>query len=565
MMESKCVFRMLAVVCGAAVLMLSCSENEQETARTLEDVASFIEERPDSAMAILDTMGRERLKTKSLRARHSLLLAMARDKNWIDDMTDSVIAPAVSWYRRHGSADERLLMNYYRGRIAMNAGDYEAAMEWFVKAERCGKSSHDMMCLGRLHGAKSAVYNHLFDSESVIREERKAGECFLAAGDSAGYFDSVINVATECNEIQDTSVLRTCLDVLYDNFNMLSEPQKSSYFAINISAESERHDASVCPMIEEYLSAVSDSSLIHWIIVADAYRSEGKYKDSRRALDAYIKYDDSHELAYQWVNGLVSEALGDYSAAAKSYRKYITEDGNKDIDIFESDTKFIEERAASERKISNQKYTIIIAFLLFVIAVLVVGFITERLIRSRKDRDMEQEKHRMEMELAEAEKIRLENEKLNYERLHREALDRIALLERIRKEARLDKNVREAVEQLLGVLNKFFMAHVSETFNDVASAELAALMDDQKNFFRLLSNAFKVSHKNFIRYLKKSRLSEWEVGCCCLFCIGLNNKEIKHYLKRPSFNNDVSKIRVKLKVEKGSIYTFLCKRMAEMD
>ena len=110
------------------------------------------------------------------------------------------------------------------------------------------------------------------------------------------------------------------------------------------------------------------------------------------------------------------------------------------------------------------------------------------------------------------------------------------------------------------------MAHVSETFNDVASAELAALMDDQKNFFRLLSNAFKVSHKNFIRYLKKSRLSEWEVGCCCLFCIGLNNKEIKHYLKRPSFNNDVSKIRVKLKVEKkGSIYTFLCKRMAEMD
>ena len=565
MMESKLVFRALAAVCGAVAVLLSCSKTDSETGRTLEDVASFIEERPDSAMVILDTMGRGCLKTRSLKARHALLLAMARDKNWIDDVTDSVIAPAVSWYRRHGSADEKLLMNYYRGRIAMNAGDYETAMEWFVKAERCGKSSRDLMGLGRLHGAKSAVYNHLFDSESVIREERKAGECFLEAGDSAGYFDSVINIATECNEIQDTSALRQCLDVLYDSFDMLSEAQKSSYYAINISAESERHDGSVCPMIEEYISAVSDSSLIQWIIVADAYRSEGKYKDSRRALDAYIKYDDSHELAYQWVNGLVSEALGDYSAAAKSYRKYITEDGNKDIGIFESDTKFIEERAASERKISNQKYTIIIAFLLFVIAVLVVSFITERLIRSRKERKLGQERHQMEMELAEAEKIRLENEKLKYEQLYREALDRIALLERIRKEARLDKNVREAVEQLLGVLNKFFMAHVSETFNDVASAELAALMDDQRNFFRLLSNAFKVSHKNFIRYLKKSRLSEWEIGCCCLFCIGLNNKEITHYLKRPSFNNDVSKIRIKLKVEKGSIYTFLCKKMAEMD
>ncbi len=565
MMESKFVFRALAAVCGAVAVLLSCSEADSETGRTLEDVASFIEERPDSAMAILDTMGHERLKTKSLRARHALLLAMARDKNWIDDMTDSVIAPAVSWYRRHGSADEKLLMNYYRGRIAMNAGDYEAAMEWFVKAERCGKSSHDLMCLGRLHGAKSAVYNHLFDSESVIREERKAGECFLAAGDGAGYFDSVINIATECNEIQDTSVLHQCLDVLYDNFDMLSESQKSSYYAINISAESERHDGSVCPMIEEYLSAVPDSSLIYWIIVADAYRSEGKYRDSRRALEAYVKYDGGHELAYQWVNGLVSEALGDYSSAAESYRKYITDDGNKNIGILASDTKFIEERAASEQKVITQRYTIIIVVLFCVIMLLVAGFITERLIRSCKERKLEQERHRMEMELAEAEKIRFENEKLRYEQLYKEALDRIALLERIRKEARLDKNVREAVEQLLGVLNKFFMAHVSETFNDVASAELAALMDDQRNFFRLLSNAFKVSHKNFIRYLKKSRLSEWEIGCCCLFCIGLNNKEITHYLKRPSFNNDVSKIRIKLKVEKGSIYTFLCKRMAEMD
>lgn len=101
-------FRALAAVCAAAVVLLSCSKADLETERTLEDVASFIEERPDSALTILDTMDSFSLTTSALKARHSLLLAMARDKNYIDDTTDSIIAPAVSWYRRHGSADEKL-------------------------------------------------------------------------------------------------------------------------------------------------------------------------------------------------------------------------------------------------------------------------------------------------------------------------------------------------------------------------------------------------------------------------------------------------------------------------
>ena len=90
-------FRALAVVCAAAVVLLSCSKADLETERTLEDVASFIEERPDSALTILDTMDSFSLTTSALKARHSLLLAMARDKNYIDDTTDSIIAPAVSW------------------------------------------------------------------------------------------------------------------------------------------------------------------------------------------------------------------------------------------------------------------------------------------------------------------------------------------------------------------------------------------------------------------------------------------------------------------------------------
>ena len=47
---------------------------------------------------------------------------------------------------------------------------------------------------------------------------------------------------------------------------------------------------------------------------------------------------------------------------------------------------------------------------------------------------------------------------------------------------------------------------------------------------------------------------------------GLNNSEIADYLKRPSFKNDLTTIRGKLKVERRTnIGIFLQKRMAEKD
>lgn len=51
---------------------------------------------------------------------YALLLSIALDKNYIDVTNDSIIAPAVKNYAKHGSADEKLKTRYYWGCIAMN-------------------------------------------------------------------------------------------------------------------------------------------------------------------------------------------------------------------------------------------------------------------------------------------------------------------------------------------------------------------------------------------------------------------------------------------------------------
>lgn len=561
-------FRALAVVCAAAVVLLSCSKADLETERTLEDVASFIEERPDSALTILDTMDSFSLTTSALKARHSLLLAMARDKNYIDDTTDSIIAPAVSWYRRHGSADEKLLMNYYRGRIAMNAGNYETAMRWFADGSRFSEKARNKVWSGRLCNAKFQVYQHLFDSSSAIDAALRSADYYAAAGELSRYYDAINNVACVYEQLLDTANALHYLGILRDNWDDLDESQHSCYYAGMLSISSDKK-----PVLEQYLCDVNDEQVIYWVIVAKSYFEIGNYEQASRALKMAEKYVGTQGLDYKWVNALVQEATGEYRSAAKSYREFIGANGNNNIDIFESDTKFVEERIATNRTINHQLYIILIIVLSLMVSFLFGILLWVRHSSLKKIHKMSEKAHKAETELLEKENRRLEEERIRavrekeeYERMYNEAVSRIELLERIKKEPRLGKGVRDVVDKYLSVLNKFIAAHVSKTFDKEAKAELAALMGEQKDFLKSIGLAFSLSHPNFISYLNKCRLNDWEKGCCCMFCIGLNNSEIADYLKRPSFKNDLTTIRGKLKVERRTnIGIFLQKRMAEKD
>lgn len=561
-------FRTLAAICVAAVVLLSCSKADLETERTLEDVASFIEERPDSALTILDTMDSFSLTTSALKARHSLLLAMARDKNYIDDTTDSIIAPAVSWYRRHGSADEKLLMNYYRGRIAMNVGDYETAMRWFADGSRFSEKARNKVWSGRLCNAKFQVYQHLFDSSSAIDAALRSADYYAAAGELSRYYDAINNVACVYEQLLDTANALHYLGILRDNWDELDESQHSCYYAGMLSISSDKK-----PVLEQYLCDVNDEQVIYWVIVAKSYFEIGNYEQASRALKMAEKYVGTQGLDYKWVNALVQEATGEYRSAAKSYREFIGANGNNNIDIFESDTKFVEERIATNRTINHQLYIILIIVLSLMVSFLFGILLWVRHSSLKKIHKMSEKAHKAETELLEKENRRLEEERIRavrekeeYERMYNEAVSRIELLERIKKEPRLGKGVRDVVDKYLSVLNKFIAAHVSKTFDKDAKAELAALMGEQKDFLKSIGLAFSLSHPNFIGYLNKCRLNDWEKGCCCMFCIGLNNSEIADYLKRPSFKNDLTTIRGKLKVERRTnIGIFLQKRMAEKD
>lgn len=71
----------------------------------LDDVESYIQEAPDSALAVLESMDTSSFRSRSDKALFSLLHSMALDKNFIDTTSTDVIMPAVDYYRSHGTPD----------------------------------------------------------------------------------------------------------------------------------------------------------------------------------------------------------------------------------------------------------------------------------------------------------------------------------------------------------------------------------------------------------------------------------------------------------------------------
>ena len=64
-----------------AVALSSC--DSRQTAATLNDVETYIQQRPDSALATIRAIDTTTLTSRGLRAHYALLHAMALDKNWM--------------------------------------------------------------------------------------------------------------------------------------------------------------------------------------------------------------------------------------------------------------------------------------------------------------------------------------------------------------------------------------------------------------------------------------------------------------------------------------------------
>lgn len=179
--------RLLYCFALSLVLLLLASCASRRTAATLDDVEPYIQFSPDSALATLRTIDTTTLTTRRLRAHYALLHAMALDKNWIDTTDVGVVMPAVEYYAKHGTADQKMKAYYYLGRIQYNGHNPNTAIISYTQAEIASGKSQDEGFKGLLAMAMSDIYKnaHYADKEQEYVEKGMAH--FQCAKDTAHY------------------------------------------------------------------------------------------------------------------------------------------------------------------------------------------------------------------------------------------------------------------------------------------------------------------------------------------------------------------------------------------
>lgn len=537
------------------LVFVGCKNNIVNYNRVLDKAEQYMTQAPDSALMILNTINMGDIDSKSTKARYALLKAIALDKNYIDATDDSLTSIAVEYYSGKRASEEKMKAYFYNGRICFNSKNYEKAMENYLIAEESVPQCKDLTYVGLLYNSKALVYSRIYDDVKAFEQFELAASYYLKNKDTSRYLGAVNNIIVNFSTRGVVEGSDKYISVLEDNWEKLTVTQKSNYYSNRLTSciEKKGDSGEIESIINSYLNEIDYEPRINWLGIAEAYCKMGGYENALESLQKYDVYYKSKLGEYYWVLYKVKKYMGNNMEAIDALEKYNKYLAKIIVQSSQSDTRFLEERFIAREKQLIQKYYITL-LCLGLMACVLVFVLLKRFINNLKAGHKKRE-------------LQMANEIEQYQSQYNQALieqERLKkLVKRSKSKVNLPDQVRLSLEERLYVLNTYIAANISGVYSGKASEELSKLMDDKAAFLRSMSDSFTISHPQFIEYLKSKKLNEWEIGCCCLYCIGLNGSEISSYLEQKTYYfKKISVLRNKLGLDRSqNIDTFLRKVM----
>ena len=143
--------RTLSIFWFLALLLLAGCNDPKPVTDALHRAEALMNEYPDSAWAVLNTLSPDAMGQSRTRVHYALLYTQAQDKTYRDETNDSLISIAVDYYRHTDDARRRFLSYYYKGRVSFNAKDYLTATSCYMEAEQLADAVGDDYLTGLLY------------------------------------------------------------------------------------------------------------------------------------------------------------------------------------------------------------------------------------------------------------------------------------------------------------------------------------------------------------------------------------------------------------------------------
>ena len=373
-METK---KLLFILCVLAIV--SCGGKKNMPLTRLNDIASYLDDRPDSALAELKSIDTLTLKSKASKAKYSVLLAAALDKNDIFTTDTRIVEPAVKFYDRHGSPEDRLKAYMYLGTALFNDKDYSNAIVSFYKAVENVPEVDNQKLVGILYTRIALAYSRTNDFIQAADYYEKSIDCFKECGNKGFEGWSKTQTAIQMSNLKKWETADSLYqDILSDtSISITLRAHAELNYAIYLLTKPVSDDTKA---LEYYTRGINDGGKIENIDVlygyAYALKVGGKEEEAEKVLHQIIqegKYNYSSDVYWRYRLALHEK---DYATAHRALwaatqsadsamtAKLATSAANAQRVYFE------QKDIASRLIINNQRKLITIVVLVFLISIL---------------------------------------------------------------------------------------------------------------------------------------------------------------------------------------------------
>lgn len=387
----KRLFYSILLIC----LVTSCSI--RDVRNQLKDIESYIADRPDSALAIIESIDSTVLRTKGLQAHHALLHAMALDKNYIDVKDDSLALTAVRYYQKHGHKKYLARARYYLALSYYYNRQYDKSIIELSKAELVA-TKYDSLYWGFVKVLQADI--HSIDYNGIDELEALEYALNIYTSINQGYYinNTKYRLAASYLNNRQYDKAQTLLDELINSNNLdqriLNKAIKEYAFLMSTRPDA-NHLLASCNYEKVAIGgSCKYMSLQDYWAWAYSLSKIGEAKKSQGLVEE-LKQIDSSGTAFYFMY-LIAKHERRYGEALECLERFTEQNNNEVVQILKQSVSTIQrDYYQSQYEISNYKAKnrLLITIFILVGAIITILFTVLLVIRYKKMKESEKEEY----------------------------------------------------------------------------------------------------------------------------------------------------------------------------
>ena len=543
-----------------ALCLVACNRHSKHW-ETLSQVESYMDERPDSALAVLEHINISELKGKEERARYALLYTQAKDKNYIDETDLSLICEAQKYYKESDNVRYRFLSLYYYGRVLCNNSDFHKAIIAYTEAEALLEKLGDVYLSGLLYVQIGNIYRITHDYDKCLEAYKSAYNHYSKAKLDSHMAYSLLDIGIAYWNLTDTAIAeeyftqslmmakalndeyleRICYENLFVLYDEIDENEKCTNIAFELN---EKFNSSL-------FSPVCLASMASYNAKIGDYESIDKYLIE--AWNGTQNKSDSIALYFQSAN--IMKIIGNTDKALDYFEKGINLQ-NEELryamqqpivsiqkDYFQNQAEY-----NSYRLKKNLQIYVTLSIIVFLILLIVFMYMRHRFLK----KDLEISKY---MDLASELQVSIRDKEAKIS----EFSERISVSEQthISQIYEMSGHIAELFHKQYELLDKlsntYYETHgcskEKESIYEQVKSEINKFANDKKTMAQLerIVNTYKNNVMSHIREEIHS-ISERDIKLLCYIYAGFSAKSISIFVGETTGNILTRKYRLRNKI-----------------